>query len=95
MNVEGREERSGSIRDRLWPDDFGERLERLMEMTDLSRQDMAKLFGVTERTVQRWLDGGMPTGPNFWGIVELSRQVPGGFELIIFGNNDPEGESGE
>ena len=95
MNAEEREGRSGSTRDQLWPDDFGERLERLMEMTDLSRKDLARLFGVTERTVRRWLDGGMPTGSNFWGIVELSRRVPGGFELIIFGKTDPEGESEE
>jgi transcriptional regulator with XRE-family HTH domain len=68
-----------------WPKDFGERLARLLEMCELSRQDLAELAGVTERTVQKWLAGGRPTGPKFWGIVQLARTVPGGFELIMYG----------
>ncbi len=90
MAVEGRK---GSIRDRLWPDDFGERLERLMEMAGLSRQELAQGMGVTERTVQKWLDGGMPTGANFWGIAELARRVPGGMELILHGKAGADGEA--
>ncbi len=35
--------------------DFGERLERLLKMAELSPQDLAELFGVTEPTERRWL----------------------------------------
>ena len=92
MAVEGHK---GSIRERLWPDDFGERLERLMEMAGLSRQELAQGLGVTERTVEKWLKGGMPTGANYWGIAELARRVPGGMDLILFGQAGPEGEAKE
>ncbi len=87
MAVEGRE---GSIEDFSppgWPEDFPQRLERLLEMTGVSRQDLARLLGVTERTVQRWLSGGgRPKGGSYYGIVQLSRSVPGGFELMIYGH---------
>ena len=91
------EEGGGRIEDYrapAWPEDFGERLGRLMEMIDLSRRDMAELFGVTERTVQKWLKGGVPTGASYWGILQLSRTIPGGFELILYGKgvSDANGE---
>ncbi len=86
MAVEGRE---GSIEDSRppgWPEDFPQRLERLLDMVDMSRQDLARFLGVTERTVQRWLSGGgRPKGGNYYAIVQLSRTVPGGFDLMIFG----------
>ena len=87
MTVEGRE---GGIEDfRLpgWPEDFPQRLERLLELANLSRQDLARLLGVTERTVQTWLSGrARPKGGSYYGIVQLSRSVPGGFQLMIYGH---------
>ena len=87
MAIEGRE--GGAEKRRggpPFPEGFGERLERLMAMADLSRQDLARLFGVTERTVQKWLNGGTPSGGNYWGIMTLARGIPGGFELMLHGD---------
>ena len=78
-----------------WPEDFGERVGRLLKMADLSRQDLAEFVGVTERTVQKWLDGGMPAGPSFLGIITLARTIPGGYELIMYGEAGSGGETGE
>ena len=87
MAVEGREGSIEDFRPPSWPEDFPQRLERLLEMTDLSRQDLARGLGVTERTVQRWLRGrGRPKGGSYYGILQLSRTVPGGFELMIYGH---------
>ena len=87
MAVEGREGSIEDFRPPSWPEDFPQRLERLLEMTDLSRQDLARGLGVTERTVQRWLrGGGRPKGGSYYGILQLSRTVPGGFELMIYGH---------
>ena len=87
MAVEGREGSIEEFRPPGWPEDFPQRLERLLEMAGLSRQDLARFLGVTERTVQTWLGGrGRPRGGNFYAIVQLSRGVPGGFELMIYGH---------
>ena len=70
-----------------WPEDFPQRLERLLEMTDMSRRDLAKFLRVTERTVQRWLaGGGRPKGGSYYTILQLSRSVPGGFDLMLYGH---------
>ena len=95
MAVEGREEGAEEYRPPPWPEDFGERLERLMAMAGLSRQDLARLFGVTERTVQKWLGGGKPSGGSYWGIMTLARRIPGGFELMLYGDAGPVGGTEE
>ena len=92
MAVEGREGSTRKQRRPPFPEDFGERLERLMKMAELSRRDLAELFGVTERTVQKWLRGGVPSGGSYWGIMQLARGVPGGFELMLYGDAGSEGE---
>ncbi len=61
----------------------------------MTRGDLARFLGVTERTVQKWLaGGGRPKGGSFYGIVQISRAVPGGFELMIYGTglSDADGE---
>ena len=95
MAVEGREGRIEEYRPPAWPEDFGQRLERLMKMAELSRQDLAELFGVTERTVQKWLSGGKPSGGNYWGIMKLARGIPGGFELMLHGDTGSNGGTEE
>ena len=64
-----------------------------MKMAELSRRDLAELFGVMERTVQKWLRGGVPSGGSYWGIMQLARGVPGGFELMLYGDAGSEGEA--
>ncbi len=50
---------------------------------------------MTGRTVQKWLRGGCPREPTFWGIMELARGVPGGYELMLCGEDGSDGESQE
>ncbi len=65
-------------------------------MTDLSRRDLARFLGVTERTVQKWLaGGGRPKGGSYYGILQLSRSVPGGFKLMLYGKAGADGEAKE
>ena len=75
----------------LFPEDFGERLERLKEMTGLSWREFAELVGVTQRGMLKWRRGGPPSGAYFWAIIELAREVPGGYELILYGDDGEEG----
>ena len=90
MAVDGRKGSAGERGCALWPEDFGERLERLLKMAELSPQELAELLGVTEPTVRRWLRGGEPKGFNYLAIMKLARGVPGGFNLMLHG--DPESE---
>ena len=66
-------------------DDFGERLERLKELSGLSWGEFAELLGETQRGLLKWRRGGRPSGAYFWAIMELAREVPGGFELMLYG----------
>ena len=92
MAVEGREGSTGKQQRPPFPEDFGERLERLLKMAELSPQELAELLGVTEPTVRRWLRGGVPKGFNYMGIMQLARGVPGGFNLMLYGDPESEGE---
>lgn len=95
MAVEGRAGHLENWRPPPWPEDFPQRLERLLEMAELSRRDLARFLGVTERTVQKWLAGeGRPKGGSFYGIVQISRGVPGGLDLMLYGMglSDADGE---
>ena len=93
MAVEGREGNAGERGRTLWPEDFGERLERFMEMAGLSRRGLAERLGVTEDTVGRWLEGVEPSGGNVWAMFRLSRGVPGGLDLLLYGHAHYEGEA--
>ena len=53
MAVEGREGSTRKQRGTPFPEDFGERLARLLKMAELSPQELAELVGVTEPTVRR------------------------------------------
>ena len=41
----------------LFPDDFGERLERLIELAGLSWEEFAQLLGVENDRVTEWREG--------------------------------------
>ena len=78
-----------------FPEDFGERLERLKEMTGLSWAEFAERLGVTQRGLLKWRKGGPPSGAYLWAILDLASGVPGGFELMRCGDDGAEGESQE
>ena len=92
MTVEGHEGSTRKHRRPPFPEDFGERLERLLKMAELSPQELAELLGVKEPTVRRWLRGGEPKGFNYLAIVTLARDVPGGLNLMLHGDPESEGE---
>ena len=70
-----------------FPEDFGERLEDLKELSGLSWGEFAERLSVTQRGLAKWRNGGPPSGAYFWAIIELAREIPGGFELILDGEN--------
>ena len=82
--------RTLDLRPPPFPEDFGERLEGLKEMVGVSWGEFAERVGVTERGMLKWRRGGPPSGAYLWSIIELARDVPGGFELILDGDADRE-----
>ena len=74
-----------------FPEDFGERLESLKELAGVSWGEFAERLGVTQRGLLKWRRGGPPSGAYFWAILGLARDVPGGFELMLYGDDGAEG----
>ena len=66
-----------------FPDDFGRRLERLKELAGVSWRELAGRIGVTERGMLKWRRGAPPSGAYLWSIIELARDVPGGYEVVM------------
>ena len=67
----------------LFPKDFGERLERLTEVADLSWGEFAERLGIDEDRVIERRKGAIPTGGGVWHIKCLARSVPGGIEVML------------
>ena len=82
MNEREREE--GSYPE-LFPEDFGERLERLIELAGLSREEFAERLGIEYERVAEWFDGAILTGGEVWHVARLAWSVPGGLEIIVHG----------
>ena len=82
--------RTLDLRPPPFPEDFGERLEGLKEMVGVSWDEFAERVGVTERGMLKWRRGGPPSGAYLWSIIELARDVPGGYDLIMYGDDGTE-----
>ena len=82
--------RTLDLRPPPFPEDFGERLEGLKEMVGVSWGEFAERGGVTERGMLKWRRGGPPSGAYLWSIIELARDVPGGYDLIMYGDDGTE-----
>ena len=67
----------------LFPKDFGDRLERLIELAGLSLEEFARILGAGHYRVTEWREGTIPTGGEVWQIMSLARSVPGGFEIMV------------
>ena len=78
--------RIDDFRPQPFPDDFGERLERLKEMVGVSWREFAEKLGVSQRGMLKWRRGGPPSGAYIWAILELARDVPGGYRLMLYGD---------
>ena len=66
-----------------FPEDFGERLERLKELVGLSWGEFAQAIGVGDDRVAEWRNGAIPTGGEVWHIMRLALSVPGGMEVML------------
>lgn len=66
-----------------FPDDFGRRLEQLKDRAGVSWREFAGRMGVTERGMLKWRRGAPPSGSYLWAIIELARDVPGGYEIVM------------
>ena len=71
-----------------FPEDFGKRLERLKELTGLPWGEFAERLSVTQRGLAKWRNGGPPSGAYLWAIIGLAREVPGGYDLIMYGDDE-------
>ncbi len=74
----------------LFPEDFGERLEGLKDLSGLSWGEFAERLGVTQRGLAKWRRGGPPSGAYLWTIIELARELPGGYDLMMYGDDGTE-----
>ena len=77
--------RSKNERPPPFPEDFGERLEKLKKLSGLSWGKFAERLSVTQRGLAKWRNGGPPSRPYLWAIIQLAGEIPGGRELILHG----------
>ncbi len=66
-----------------FPEDFAERLERLIEHAGLSREEFAQRLGIDYGRVVEWFEGAELTGGEVWHVGRLAWSIPGGFEIIV------------
>ena len=83
--MDGREREEGSYPE-LFPEDFGDRLdrlERLIELAGLSREEFAERLGIDYGRVAEWFEGAELTGGEVWHVARLAWSIPGGLEIIV------------
>ncbi len=77
-----------------FPEDFGERLGRLIELADISSEEFAERLGIDVGRVMEWYEGAVPTGMEWyegavptggevWHIIRVAWTVPGGIEVML------------
>ena len=66
-----------------FPEDFPERLVRLIELASLTREEFAQYLGIDYDRVTQWLDGAVLTGGEVWHVARLAYSIPGGMAIII------------
>ena len=65
------------------PDDFGERLVRLKEVSGLTWVEFAEVLGVELKQVLRWAQGTKPSGGAYHCLVRLAPWIPGGLDILM------------
>lgn len=71
-----------------FPEDFDERLERLIELAGLSREEFAQRLGFEYDRVAEWFEGAELTGGEVWHLARFASSIPGGLEIIVPGANE-------
>ena len=66
-----------------FPEDFGERLERLIDLAGLSRKEFAERLGIDYDHVSEGFEGAVLTGGEVWRVARLAWSIPGGMEVIL------------
>ena len=66
-----------------FPEDFADRLERLIELAGLSREEFAQVLGISYERVAQWFDGAVLTGGEVWHVARLAYLIPGGMAIIV------------
>ena len=66
-----------------FPEDFGERLERLIVLAGISTEEFAERLGIDVDRVMEWREGAVPTGGEVWHIMRVAWTVPGGIEVML------------
>ena len=95
MRVLARHEWTEDSYPESFPQDFGERLERLVELAGLSWEEFAGRLGVELDRVMAWREGGIPTGGEVWHIMRLAFSVPGGIDVMLPVNSESHDEEEE
>ena len=80
--MDSRERTEGSYPE-LFPKDYPERLQRLIELAGLTWEEFAERLGVGIDRVTAWREGTIPTGGEVWHIMRLAYSVPGGIEVML------------
>ena len=65
------------------PADFGERLERLKELSGLSWGGFARALGVDRKQLLRWRKGVEPCGGAMLSMICFARRLEGGLEILL------------
>ena len=63
-----------------FPKDFAERLERLIELAGLSREEFAERLGIAYDRVTEWFEGAVLTGGEVWHVARLAYSIPGAWK---------------
>ena len=66
-----------------FPEDFSDRLERLIQLAGLSREEFAQRLGIDYDRVVQWFEGAELTGGEVWHVARLAYSIPGGVAIIL------------
>ena len=76
-------DRSQSMEDGVLPEDFGQRLERLKELSGLSWRGLGRALGVDPKRLGQWRNGVEPCGGAMHSIHRFASRMPGGRAIIM------------
>lgn len=79
----GARKRQEDFHPESFPEDFGERLERFIELAGLSWEEFAGRLGIDADRVMECREGAVPTGGEVLPIMRVAWSVPGGIEVML------------